>query len=83
MSPRASAVKRSLVCLHPFLLVTPDPHTVSFSSAETKTWQYYELSGYEYLSYNQLFDKVKTASNGLRALGLDHSTNFNIYAQTR
>lgn len=35
------------------------------------------------MSYDELFAKVKTVSNGLRALGLSADTHFNIYSQTR
>lgn len=49
---------------------------------ETKTWQYYELSNYKYLTYNEFEERIQHASSGLVNLGLSNETRFNIYAAT-
>ncbi|SPO46817.1 related to long-chain-fatty-acid-CoA ligase [Moesziomyces antarcticus] len=49
---------------------------------ETKTWQYYELSNYKYLTYNEFEERIQHASSGLVNLGLSKDTRFNIYAAT-
>ncbi|CDU25260.1 related to long-chain-fatty-acid-CoA ligase [Sporisorium scitamineum] len=49
---------------------------------ENKTWQYYELSNYKYITYNEFEERVHHASSGLRNLGLSKDTRFNIYATT-
>ncbi|KAJ9473915.1 Long-chain-fatty-acid--CoA ligase 1 [Pseudozyma hubeiensis] len=49
---------------------------------ETKTWQYYELSDYKYITYNEFEERIQHASSGLVNLGLSKETRFNIYAAT-
>ncbi|CBQ68344.1 related to long-chain-fatty-acid-CoA ligase [Sporisorium reilianum SRZ2] len=49
---------------------------------ETKTWQFYELSNYKYITYTEFDERVHHASSGLRNLGLSKDTRFNIYATT-
>src|SRR5690242_3782627 len=49
---------------------------------ETKTWQYYELSDYKYITYNEFEERIQYASSGLVNLGLSKQTRFNIYAAT-
>ncbi|SAM84446.1 related to long-chain-fatty-acid-CoA ligase [Ustilago bromivora] len=49
---------------------------------QTKTWQYYELSNYKYLTYDEFEERIQHASNGLVNLGLSKDTRFNIYATT-
>ncbi|KDN37585.1 acetyl-CoA synthetase-like protein [Tilletiaria anomala UBC 951] len=49
---------------------------------EKKTWEYFELSDYKYITYKEFADRVKVISSGLIHLGLSNSTRFNIYAST-
>ncbi|GAA5943404.1 uncharacterized protein JCM15063_002939 [Sporobolomyces koalae] len=49
---------------------------------ESKNWQYFELSDYQYLTYRELADTVDHAANALHHLGLSRSTMFNIFAAT-
>ncbi|KAJ1597904.1 hypothetical protein NDA14_006985 [Ustilago hordei] len=49
---------------------------------QTKTWQYYELSNYKYLTYDEFEERIQHASSGLVNLGLSKDTRFNIYATT-
>lgn len=49
---------------------------------EKKTWQYFEMSDYKYLTYKEFDERVSHASSGLVNLGLSKDTRFNIYAAT-
>lgn len=49
---------------------------------EMKKWTFYELSDYKYRSYKQIADESHIIGSGLKALGLDKSRIFNIYAAT-
>lgn len=49
---------------------------------EMKKWQYYEMSDYSWMSYKQIADDAHVIGSGLRALGLDKDSSFNIYAAT-
>jgi hypothetical protein len=50
---------------------------------ETKTWKYFHLSDYKYISYVDLKNIVSEVSRGLLKLGIQKNDVFNIYAQTR
>jgi long-chain acyl-CoA synthetase len=50
---------------------------------ETKTWKYFQLSDYKYLSYLDVQKKVTDLSRGLVELGITQTDIFNLYAQTR
>lgn len=49
-----------------------------------KQWQYFELSGYTYITYRQLLQTVKEYAAGLMAIGIKPKgeETFHIYAQT-
>ncbi|KAJ7161218.1 long-chain-fatty-acid-CoA-ligase [Mycena filopes] len=49
---------------------------------ETKKWKYFQLSGYQYISYVQLQERVEELAKGLVGLGLGTEDVFNIYAAT-
>ncbi|KAG9302703.1 hypothetical protein G9A89_005177 [Geosiphon pyriformis] len=49
---------------------------------ETKKWKYFQLSGYEYINYNELAEITKTVGAGLVKLGLNRNTKITIYAST-
>ncbi|KAH8988981.1 long-chain-fatty-acid-CoA-ligase [Lactarius hatsudake] len=49
---------------------------------ETKTWKYFQLSDYKYISYLGLKDIVSEVARGLLKLGVQKNDVFNIYAQT-
>lgn len=49
---------------------------------ETKTWSYFELSPFKYVTLNEFCDRVDKFSRGLLALGLESDSRFNIYAST-
>ena len=50
---------------------------------ETKTWKYFHLSEYKYISYREFKSRVSEVSRGLVGLGVKKNDVFNIYAQTR
>lgn len=50
---------------------------------EDKTWQYYELSDFKYISFVEMSEMVQDVANGLIELGLGVGDVFNIYASTR
>lgn len=49
----------------------------------TKTWQYPELSPYEWFTYSEVYEQVRTMANGLRAVGLEPGMRLGIYEDTR
>jgi len=49
---------------------------------ETKTWKYFHLSDYKYISYIELKDAVSEVARGLLKLGVQKNDVFNIYALT-
>jgi len=49
---------------------------------ETKTWKYFQLSGYKYISFTDFKDKVETAACALIHLGITKGDVFNVYAAT-
>ncbi|KAI0263286.1 long-chain-fatty-acid-CoA-ligase [Gloeopeniophorella convolvens] len=49
---------------------------------ETKTWKYFRLSDYKYISFIELKDTVSEAARGLLDLGVQKGDVFNVYAQT-
>lgn len=48
-----------------------------------KKWTYFELSGYEYLSFVEFEQLVLNLASGLRKLGLNKGDKLHIYAATR
>jgi long-chain acyl-CoA synthetase len=50
---------------------------------ETKTWKYFQLSDYKYISYLEFKTGVSEVSRGLLKLDVKKGDVFNIYAQTR
>lgn len=51
-------------------------------TTETKTWQFYELSDYHYMSYKDFAQNVRWVASGLVELGHSPKTIANIYATT-
>jgi long-chain acyl-CoA synthetase len=49
---------------------------------ETKTWKYFHLSDYKYISFTELKSIVSEVARGLLQLDLQKADVFNIYAQT-
>ncbi|KAM0789806.1 hypothetical protein ACM66B_006657 [Microbotryomycetes sp. NB124-2] len=49
---------------------------------EQKTWQYFELTDYKYMTYKELYDVSKQAGSALIETGHSKETIFNIYSQT-
>ncbi|KAI5121463.1 hypothetical protein M0805_003920 [Coniferiporia weirii] len=49
---------------------------------EKKTWKYFQLSEYKYLSYIEVLDAANEIAAGLVELGVAKDDVFNIYAQT-
>jgi long-chain acyl-CoA synthetase len=49
---------------------------------ETKTWKYFHLSDYKYISFVELKTITSEVSRGLLKLGVQKNDVFNIYAQT-
>jgi long-chain acyl-CoA synthetase len=50
---------------------------------EKKTWKYFQLSDYKYLSFIDVKTRASEISRGLVKLGISSDDVFNIYAQTR
>jgi hypothetical protein len=50
---------------------------------ETKTWKYFHLSDYKYISYLEFKSCVSEVARGLLKLDVKKDDVFNIYAQTR
>lgn len=50
---------------------------------QKKTWQYWELSDYKYITYIDMRDIVNEAAKGLVELGIQKDDVFNIYSSTR
>jgi hypothetical protein len=50
---------------------------------ETKTWKYFHLSDYKYISYLEFKTCVSEVARGLLKLDVKKGDVFNIYAQTR
>lgn len=50
----------------------------------SKQWKFFQLSGYTYINYKELFQLVKNYSSGLLAIGVKPKgkENFHIFAQT-
>ncbi|KAI8996286.1 long-chain-fatty-acid-CoA-ligase [Trametes punicea] len=51
-------------------------------TTETKTWKYFELSDYKYLSFIQVKEAAQEVAGGLLKLGVNKEDIFNIYAAT-
>ncbi|KAL2313690.1 Long-chain-fatty-acid-CoA ligase Lcf1 [Schizosaccharomyces pombe] len=47
-----------------------------------KSWSYFELSDYNYLSFNDIYDKALRYAGALRKLGLNKGDKFELYAPT-
>lgn len=47
-----------------------------------KQWTYFELSGYEYITYNEYFRRINNVGAGFRKLGLTASDRVHIFAAT-
>ncbi|CDO68066.1 hypothetical protein BN946_scf184347.g3 [Trametes cinnabarina] len=49
---------------------------------ETKTWKYFELSDYKYISFVQVKEAAQEVAGGLLRLGVKKEDIFNVYAAT-
>lgn len=49
---------------------------------EKKTWKYFTLSDYKYLSYNELFRRIEEVGSALQHLGLKEGSRVSVYAET-
>nr|CAG8641383.1 9322_t:CDS:2 [Entrophospora candida] len=49
---------------------------------ELKTWKYFQLSGYNWLTYNDIDQEIKTIGAGLIKLGLNKGSKITIFAST-
>ncbi|KTW28065.1 hypothetical protein T552_01927 [Pneumocystis carinii B80] len=47
-----------------------------------KDWMYYELSDFEYVTYEEFYEKVHNIGSGLRYMGLSKNDRISIYAAT-
>ncbi|CAJ0921119.1 11281_t:CDS:2 [Entrophospora sp. SA101] len=50
---------------------------------ELKTWKYFQLSGYYWLTYNDIDQEIRTIGAGLIKLGLNKGSKITIFASTR
>jgi hypothetical protein len=48
-----------------------------------KKWTYFELSGYEYITYNEYQQMALNAASGLRNLGVQKDDKMHLYGTTR
>jgi long-chain acyl-CoA synthetase len=48
-----------------------------------KEWSYFELTGFEYLTYQQYHERVLQIGSGLRNLGLTSNDKLHIFGSTR
>ncbi|KAL8278789.1 hypothetical protein RQP46_008858 [Phenoliferia psychrophenolica] len=51
-------------------------------TTETRSWSYFELSDYKYMSYKELGELVKDVGSALVETGHSKDTIFNVYAST-
>ncbi len=49
---------------------------------ELKTWKFFELSGYEWLTNAEILEKTHQIGSGLRVLGLKPGMKLTIFAPT-
>ncbi|KAI8078679.1 uncharacterized protein BX664DRAFT_342473 [Halteromyces radiatus] len=49
---------------------------------EKKTWKYFQLSPYEYITYKEVSDRAHAIGNGFAALGLDPKAKVEIFSGT-
>ncbi|CAJ0911869.1 4126_t:CDS:2, partial [Entrophospora sp. SA101] len=49
---------------------------------ELKTWKYFQLSGYYWLTYNDIDQEIRTIGAGLIKLGLNKGSKITIFAST-
>lgn len=47
-----------------------------------KTWKYFKLSEYKYISYTELRNNAVDIAKGLLELGINRGDIFNVYAAT-
>lgn len=52
-------------------------------TTEKKTWKYFQLSDYKYLSFQQVQDTAREIAGGLLELGVQKTDVVNVYAATR
>lgn len=48
-----------------------------------REWSYFELSGYEYLSYREFEERVGILGSGLKGIGLERGDRVLLYGATR
>ena len=49
---------------------------------EKKTWKYFQLSGYKYLSYVEFKDRINVLAKALLEFGVGERDVWNVYSQT-
>lgn len=49
---------------------------------DKKTWKYFEMSDFKYMTYREMYDDVCAIGSALHALGVEKGKNWNIYATT-
>lgn len=52
-------------------------------TTQTKTWKYFQLSPYQYMTYNEMSTKVHDIGSGLIHYGLSPKSKVEIFASTR
>jgi long-chain acyl-CoA synthetase len=50
---------------------------------EKKVWKYFQLSGYEYITYKEASDMAHAIGNGFAALGLQPKAKVEIFSGTK
>jgi long-chain acyl-CoA synthetase len=50
---------------------------------ENKTWKYFKLGGYQYISYIEVRERAHDIAKALLELGIEKGDIWNIYATTR
>ncbi|KAI8825369.1 hypothetical protein BJ741DRAFT_632570 [Chytriomyces cf. hyalinus JEL632] len=51
-------------------------------TTEIKKWKYFELSGFEWQTWSEVFELCKAYGSGLRSLGLENGGKITFYADT-
>jgi long-chain acyl-CoA synthetase len=52
-------------------------------NGKEKEWKYFELGPYQWWTFEVFGQKIEEAGNGLKALGLNKDSKFNIFSSTR
>eukprot|EP01097_Dermamoeba_algensis_P001847 TRINITY_DN1713_c0_g1_i1.p1 TRINITY_DN1713_c0_g1~~TRINITY_DN1713_c0_g1_i1.p1 ORF type:complete len:716 (+),score=215.26 TRINITY_DN1713_c0_g1_i1:1-2148(+) len=52
-------------------------------NGQQKDWEFFELSPYKWMTYEEVYQKINNFASGLRALGFKAKDNLGLYEETR